>query len=203
MYHPTQQGYRTIDLETCAGTICKEIARDAANSPNVRMRRVHLVVLSALVALGSVPGFSAPNHGATSGTVSGQVRDTAGVPQIGVVVELLQPDLTLIASVFTDANGRFSISNVLPGRYAVKAMGTSFLPSLREDVRARTSAVVNLTLNTLYEAMQWLPAKPRTGDNQADDWVYTLRSAANHHAIWRQSRVIVSLEAVPTRERHV
>ena len=179
MYHPTHQGNRTIDLETCAGTNCKKTARDAANSPNVRMRRVHLVVLSALVALGSAPGFSAPNHGTASGTVSGQVRDSGGVPQIGVVVELLRPDLTLIASVFTDADGRFSISSVLPGRYAVKAMGTSFLPSLREDVRVRSSAVVNLTLNTLYEAMQWLPAKPRTGDEQSDDWVYTLRSAAN------------------------
>jgi hypothetical protein len=143
------------------------------------MRRVHFVLLSALIALGSVPSFGAPNRAAAPGTVSGQVRDSAGVPQIGVVVELLRPDLTLIASVFTDADGRFSISRVLPGRYAVKAMGTSFLPSLREDVRVRTSTVVNLTLTTLYEAMQWLPAKPRTGDEQTDDWVYTLRSAAN------------------------
>jgi len=135
--------------------------------------------LSALIALGSVPSFGAPNRAAAPGTVSGQVRDSAGVPQIGVVVELLRPDLTLIASVFTDADGRFSISRVLPGRYAVKAMGTSFLPSLREDVRVRTSTVVNLTLTTLYEAMQWLPAKPRTGDEQTDDWVYTLRSAAD------------------------
>jgi hypothetical protein len=143
------------------------------------MRRVHFVLLSALIVLGSVPSFGAPNRAAAPGTVSGQVRDSAGVPQIGVVVELLRPDLTLIASVFTDADGRFSISRVLPGRYAVKAMGTSFLPSLREDVRVRTSTVVNLTLTTLYEAMQWLPAKPRTGDEQTDDWVYTLRSAAN------------------------
>ena len=177
--YPSRDGYRTVDLETCAGTNCKKTARDAANSPNVRLRRVHFVLLSALIALGSVPSFGAPNRAAAPGTVSGQVRDSAGVPQIGVVVELLRPDLTLIASVFTDADGRFSISRVLPGRYAVKAMGTSFLPSLREDVRVRTSTVVNLTLTTLYEAMQWLPAKPRTGDEQTDDWVYTLRSAAN------------------------
>jgi len=177
--YPSRDGYRTVDLETCAGTNCKKTARDAANSPNVRMRRVHFVLLSALIVLGSVPSFGAPNRAAAPGTVSGQVRDSAGVPQIGVVVELLRPDLTLIASVFTDADGRFSISRVLPGRYAVKAMGTSFLPSLREDVRVRTSTVVNLTLTTLYEAMQWLPAKPRTGDEQTDDWVYTLRSAAN------------------------
>ena len=37
----------------------------------------------------------------------------------------------------------------------------SYLPSLRENVRVRTGTVVNLTLNTLYEVMQWLPAEPR------------------------------------------
>ena len=43
-------------------------------------------------------------------------------------------------------------------------MGTSFLPSLRENVRVRTNTVVNLTLNTLYEVMQWLPAEPRAAN---------------------------------------
>ncbi len=55
----------------------------------------------------------------------------------------------------------------------------SFLPSLRENVRVRTNTVVNLTLNTLYEVMQWLPAEPRAVNAQKDDWKWTLRSAAN------------------------
>ena len=46
----------------------------------------------------------------------------------------------------------------LPGRYSIKVIAESFLPSLR-DVRVRAGTVVNLTLNTLLEAMQWLPAK--------------------------------------------
>src|ERR1019366_302064 len=54
-----------------------------------------------------------------------------------------------------------------------------FLPSLRENVRVRAATVVNLTLNTLYEVMQWLPAEPRAGNAQKDDWAWTLRSAAN------------------------
>jgi hypothetical protein len=107
------------------------------------------------------------------------VRDSAGVPQIGAQVQLLRPDLSLIASVYTNSNGRFTISSILPGRYAVKAMGTWFLPSLRENVRVRSTTVVNLTLSTLYEVMQWLPAEPRAGDSQKDDWAWTLRSAAN------------------------
>jgi hypothetical protein len=107
------------------------------------------------------------------------VHDSAGVPQIGAQVELLRPDLSIIASVYTDSSGRFTITPVLPGRYAVKAMGAWFLPALRENVRVRASTVVNLTLNTLYEVMQWLPAEPRAVNAHKDDWAWTLRSAAN------------------------
>ena len=132
------------------------------------------MLLLSLIALGS-----APVHGAAPGTISGVVRDSQGVAQIGATVQLLRPDLTVIDSVFTDSKGRYNLAFVLPGRYAVKAMGTSFLPSLREDIRLHSSAVVNLTLNTLYEVMQWLPSEPRAGDSQPDDWKWTLRAAAN------------------------
>ncbi|MGD0294778.1 MAG: carboxypeptidase-like regulatory domain-containing protein [Terracidiphilus sp.] len=141
-------------------------------------RRVHLVVFAALIALGSGPESGAA-PGSVSGSVSGQVRDSAGVPQISAQVQLLRPDLTVIASVYTDSSGRYSITSILPGRYAVKAMGAWFLPSLRENVRVHANTVVNLTLNSFYEAMQWLPAEPRAGNSQKDDWAWTLRSAAN------------------------
>jgi hypothetical protein len=138
------------------------------------MRRLHLVSLVALIVMAGAPLVEA-----SSGTVSGVIRNSAGVPQIGAAVQLLRPDLSLVAAVYTNAKGSYTFENVLPGHYAVKAMGTSFLPSLRENVRVRTNAVVNLTLNTLYEVMQWLPAEPRSASAAKDDWEWTLRSAAN------------------------
>ena len=138
------------------------------------MRRPHFVLLLSLIALAGAPAY-----GVAPGTISGVVRDSQGVAQIGATVQLLRPDLTVIVSVFTDSKGRYNLTSVLPGSYAVKAMGTTFLPSLREDVRLRSSAVVNLTLNTLYEVMQWLPSEPRTAGAQQDDWKWTLRAAAN------------------------
>lgn len=139
------------------------------------MKRIaHLAGFAVLIALGAVPVF-----GAASASVSGYVRDSAGVPQIGAAVQLLRSDLSVVTSVYTDSKGRFVIASLLPGRYAVKAMGASFLPSLREDVRVRRGTIVNLTLNTLYEVMQWLPAQPRGSSSQEDDWAWTLRSAAN------------------------
>jgi hypothetical protein len=138
------------------------------------MRRLQIALFAVLIALGC-----APARGVTLGSVSGQVRDSGGEPQIGAVVQLLRPDLSLVASVFTDSSGRFNIPAVMPGKYAVKAMGTSFLPSLRENLRVRSNTVVNLTLNTLFEVMQWLPAEPRSAGSPKDDWAWTLRSAAN------------------------
>jgi hypothetical protein len=112
-------------------------------------------------------------------TVSGSVRDSAGVPQIGAEVQLLGADLSIVASVYTNSEGRFLISSLTPGRYILKAMGPSFLPSQRENVRVHTGTIVNLTLYTLYEVIQWLPAEPRSGSARKDDWAWTLRSAAN------------------------
>jgi hypothetical protein len=179
--HP---GYRAEDPEACAGSNCSNSAsassaRYASKSPNVIMRRPQLVFFAVLIALGSVPVYGAAPPGSANGSISGVVRDSSGAPQIGAEVELLRPDLTVIASVYTNTAGRFVISSVQPGRYAVKALGSSFLPSLREDVRVRTSTVVNLTLNTLYEVMEWLPSEPRSGNAHPDDWKWTLRSAAN------------------------
>lgn len=136
--------------------------------------RAHLAGFAVLIALGAVPV-----SGAAAGSVSGYVRDSAGVAQIGAEVQLLRPDLSVIASVYTDGSGQFVIDSILPGRYALKAMGASYLPSLRENVRVRRGTIVNLTLNTLYEVMQWLPSQPRSGAAQSDDWMWTLRSAAN------------------------
>jgi Carboxypeptidase regulatory-like domain len=138
------------------------------------MRKSYLALFVALIALGSIPV-----RGATPGSVSGVVRNSSGTPLIGAAVELLRPDMSLVAAVYTDSKGRFTIHGVRPGKYALKAMGESFLPSLRENVRVRHQAFVNLTLNTLYEVMQWLPAQPRAANAHKDDWEWTLRSAAN------------------------
>jgi hypothetical protein len=118
---------------------------------------------------------------AQANSLSGVIRDSRGAPQSGATVELLRPDLSVVSEVFADEHGRFRMEGILPGIYEVKASGAMFLPTLRENlqVMAGTKLVVNLTLNTLYEAFHWLPAKPRQVDEPKDDWSWTLRLSAN------------------------
>jgi len=157
----------------------------------VRLSRIHIALFVVLIS-------ALPLHGAAPASVSGVVRDSSGVPQIGAVVQLLRPDMSVVASVYTNSKGRFDFSSVLPGRYAVKAMGTSYLPALRENLRIHTNTVLNLTLNTLYEVMQWLPAQPRSSDSEKDDWAWTLRSAANRPLLrWLEDGPLVVVSDGP------
>jgi len=118
---------------------------------------------------------------AQSTSVTGVVRDSHGTPQIGAVVELLRPDFTVARLVYTNDRGRYRIPSIVPGTYEVKASGALFLPTMRENLRlfAGSRQVVNLTLDTLYEAFRWLPATPRQADEPKDDWAWTLRLSAN------------------------
>ncbi len=111
------------------------------------------------------------------GSISGYVRSAAGVPQMGAMVEVLGTAAHNLR-VFTNENGFYSASGLLPGVYSVKAYSTSFLPALREHVGLRpgSSVMVNLKLSGLFEAIQ-MPAMRGPADD--DDWKWVLRSASN------------------------
>jgi hypothetical protein len=119
--------------------------------------------------------------------VGGVVSDAAGTPQIGVVVELLHADSTLVARVFTDRKGYYNVASVLPGQYALKAMSGSFIPTLRQNLRIRANTVVNLTLNSRYDVMQWIPQPRRPRPQGQDDWAWTLRTAESRPLLrWQE-----------------
>src|SRR5215475_8863110 len=127
-----------------------------------------------VVLLGlALPALAADGQG----SISGYVRSSAGVPQMGAVVEVLSVAAHDLR-VFTDDRGFYSISNLVPGTYSLKVSAPSFLPALRDRIglRAGSAMVVNVTLNTLFEAIQLGPMRGPADD---DDWKWTLRSAAN------------------------
>lgn len=111
------------------------------------------------------------------GSISGYVRNSAGVPQMGAVVEVLSAAVHDLR-VFTDDRGFYSIHDLIPGTYSIKVTAPSFLPALRDRIglHAGSAMVINVTLNTLFEAIQLGPMRGPADD---DDWKWTLRSMAN------------------------
>ncbi len=177
---------------------------------NVKRKVCQFVVgFSALVSLGCLvdceTAFAKGNASRSQASVAGVVRDAAGTPQIGIIVELLRGDSTLAARVFTDRKGSYSIASVLPGQYALKAMGSSFIPTLKQNLRIRSNTVVDLTLNSLYDLMQWVPQPQRPRNQTEDDWAWTLRSAQSRPLLrWLEdgSPVMVWDGEAETRRGH-
>ena len=136
-----------------------------------------LIVVISVAAVTARPAWCANSSGAIPGAISGYVRDGSGVPQMGAAVEILG-SASHALKVFTDDRGFYSVATLLPGIYSVKVSAPSFLPSLREKIGVRAGAklMVNITLTTLFEAIQLVPLRSPVDD---DDWKWTLRSVSN------------------------
>jgi len=136
-----------------------------------------MLVVTVVVVSMAVPAWSGTASGAISGVISGYVRDGSGTPQMGAAVEILG-SAALALKVFTDDRGFYSAASLLPGTYSIKVSAPSFLPTLREKIGVRAGAklMVNVTLTTLFEAIQLVPLRSPVDD---DDWKWTLRSVAN------------------------
>jgi Carboxypeptidase regulatory-like domain len=96
---------------------------------------------------------------------------------MGAMVDVLGSALQRMR-VFTDENGFFSARVLAPGNYSLRVSAPAFLPALRDkiNVRAGASVLLNLTLSTLFDSVQFAP---RRGNVDNGDWDWVLRSTAN------------------------
>ena len=135
------------------------------------VRRLGLLMMAMTLAV-------AASAEVNPGVISGYVKNAAGVPQMGATVEVLSLGVPITAR--TDASGHYTLKGLLPGLYAIKVTAPSFLPSIREKINLQSgsSLIVNVTLNTLFEAIELLPKTSSSAEDQ-DDWKWTLRSMAN------------------------
>lgn len=126
--------------------------------------------------------FSAtlPVCAATPGSISGTVKTADGTPQMGALVEIFAAGALQPIVAFTGQAGTYQAAALTPGNYRLKVTAASFLPSLVENIIVHSGgrAVINVTLNTLAEAVRFLPPRQISAQDQ-DDWKWTLRSAAN------------------------
>ena len=127
-----------------------------------------------LFAIGLVLPAVAANK---PGTISGYVRTVNGAPQMGAMVEVLGTALHSFR-VFTDEKGFYSAAGLLPGVYTIRVSAPTFLSQWKEHIglRAGGSTTVNLTLTTLFDAIEFATSNSSGED---DDWKWVLRSASN------------------------
>ena len=119
--------------------------------------------------------------GVAPGSISGSVKSSSGIAQRGAVVEMLALGTGQQFLTYTDTDGHFSLAGLIPGNYDIRVSAPAFLPTIREDVTlaAGASKIVNITLNTIFDAAKMIP--PRKSVNDGDEpwkWTYARRLTA-------------------------
>ena len=134
--------------------------------------------------------------GVAPGSISGSIKDSSGVAQMGAAIEMLVVGTGQRLQAYSDADGRFTIAGLAPGTYDLRVTAPSFLPTVREDITLAAGAtkIVNITLNTLFEAARMMPARKRDNDED-DSWKWTIRSTANRPILRFDDGIPVVVEA--------
>jgi hypothetical protein len=119
---------------------------------------------------------------AAAGKLSGVVRDTAGTPQMGAIVEIV-PEAAIKAvslGLLTNMQGIFQGERIAPGLYTVRVTLAGFLPTVQQHVRisAHVTTVVRVELESMFASLDQLRRQPSTANVESDDWKWVLRSAS-------------------------
>ena len=108
------------------------------------IRRVKFVIL--MLAIASI--FVVVSHSADKrGSVAGVVKDQSGEPAVGAFVRVKDADRHLSVTVVSQDLGRYTASNLLPGKYTVQGVGGGLeSAAVAVEVDGSRDATVNLVL---------------------------------------------------------
>lgn len=129
------------------------------------------------IAAALLLALPAVSRAASTAAISGVVRDTQGVAQMGAMVQVIS-GANSVATAFTDLYGHYRIANLGAGNYQIRATAALFVPAMRANLRLANGAraTVNLTLSMLSDPAAWIPAERRRPDEPSDDWSWTMRA---------------------------
>ncbi len=133
------------------------------------------------VSWGALPAAAQTSPKPSSGSVSGVVRDSAGIPQLGATVEIFSeaPGVLAARQFLTNTQGIFKGDKVAPGFYTVRVTLAGFLPSFEKHIRisSNLTTVVRVQLESMFASVEQLRRPPANGAAEPDDWKWVLRSA--------------------------
>ena len=157
--------------------------------------------LSAILLAGSLvcPLLSPVRAPAAEyGRLSGSVSDNHGNPLMGATVLIIGPLLIPTASagdkmerVITDAKGKFTVGNLIPGWYSLQIISPTRLPAHRNGIKveAGQTSTLKFVLGDVFAPLRF--QIPDTGATSlGDDWKWVLRTSAATRPILRYQQEV-------------
>lgn len=149
---------------------------------------MHSPIIGALASallLGSVcagaPGLD------LSGSITGVVANSAGVPQMGATVFLYNRFDRLVEKSLTAENGTFAFKSLVPDTYAIRISMASFLPALKRNivVQPGMQSLLSVNLTSVFSSIELVGLAPGRQPLMSDEWKWVLRSSSATRPVLR------------------
>ncbi|HUI56074.1 MAG TPA: TonB-dependent receptor [Bryobacteraceae bacterium] len=122
-----------------------------------------------------------------SGSITGVVRNSVGVPQMGAAVLLYNRQERSVGKVLSDSNGQFKFLSLIPDVYSIKVSLAAFFPAVKKDivVQPGMQSVLAVNLSSLFSTIQLAYPPIENGSLVTDDWKWVLRTANSTRPVMR------------------
>jgi hypothetical protein len=143
------------------------------------------------------------------GSITGQVRNTAGVGQMGASVMLMNRYEKVIQRILTAPDGRFRFDALAPDSYSIRVSLSSFVPAMRGNVpvRAGMESYLSIQLASLFSSIELVYTAPGQSGVLSEDWKWVLRSSSSTRPVlrlreydsqWRNASTSASKSGAPS-----
>ena len=148
--------------------------------PKLAASVIAALILSAPLAY---PATEAP----LSGSISGVVRNSSGVPQMGATVFLFNRSERLLGRVLTNERGLFGFGLLTPDLYSVRVSLASFVPAVKQRIAVQPGmqSLLYVDLTSVLSSIELVYAPPGEGALMSDDWKWVLKGSSATRPVLR------------------
>ncbi len=143
--------------------------------------------LALIALLGALPGEMRGAELKVFGAISGQVRNAAGVGQMGALVQVLNRSERVVQRTLAGPDGWFRVEGLPPDSYSVRVTLASFVPALRNHVVVRpgVESFLQIQLSQLFSSIELVYVAPGQTGLLSEDWKWVLRSSTATRPVLR------------------
>lgn len=148
---------------------------------------MHRTAALALIALLGAEGQLCGADLKVFGAISGQVRNSAGVGQMGALVQVLNRCERVVQRALTSPEGYFRFEGLPPDTYSVRVSLASFVPAMRNHivVRPGVESYLSIQLANLFSSIELVYLAPGQTGLLSEDWKWVLRSSTATRPVLR------------------
>ncbi len=149
------------------------------------MRTALLLATSAVLAIPCA--YAAPASLVPGGAITGNVRNSLGVAQMGATVILYNRADSVVRQILTNERGLFVFDSLVPDFYSIRVSLSSFVPAIRRNIAVQPGmeSVLTINLASIFSSVELVYTGPPRGALMSDEWKWVLRGSAATRPVLR------------------